>query len=48
MNGWAGFWIMVAVVTATDLVVEYLRWRIKVLYSIKDKRTFWQKVFSND
>ena len=42
-TGWIGFWIAMGIVIATEEVIEYLRWRTRVLYDIKPKKNFWNR-----
>lgn len=49
MNGWAGFWIMIAIVSSTEMVVDYLFWRTKALYKVNNvKRNRWWVFWKHD
>lgn len=41
MTGWAGFWIMLGLTFSTEIVVEYLRWKTKIEYNLKEKPKKW-------
>lgn len=40
MNGWAGFWLMLAILGSVQMIVDYLYWKTKIEYGIKKKESF--------
>lgn len=44
MSGWIGFWIMCGILFATEETIDFMKWKTREIYDIKDtrKKPWWK------